>query len=211
MKLHHAIWTTTGLIVFVAISTQTNINKNLINKVKNPPHGFFFAGPSFGSNTSHYYQDQEVPCGYFYFDPITQLQDMHYQSAQQQQPNFTQPLVTPEQAQKNTHAEHHHKKKKKEEEADVHIQIECPDDPNTLPCGSNCYHDGKLWKTVCSEDERQALFPGPETPYNFNSYRSGGPSPSYPVPTEPAPVPSNVIPSLTYPEEEPWVQEGVKA
>jgi hypothetical protein len=215
VRIDHAIWTTTGLIVFVAVSTQTNLLKNLINKVKNPPHGFYFAGPSFGSNESHCYQDnQEVPCGYFddvcgYFDPVTQLQDMQLQSAEHQQqegPNFTQPLVTPEQARKNTEHYHKHKEQHKhnEEEEQVYTQIECPDDPNTLPCGSNCYSNGLLWKTVCSEEQRQSLFPSNEentTPYNFNPYLG---TPSHPVPTEPAPVPSNVIPSLTYPEEEPW-------
>jgi hypothetical protein len=36
----------------------------------------------------------------------------------------------------------------------VHTQLECSD---SLPCGANCYKDGKLWKIVCSEEK--ALYP----------------------------------------------------
>lgn len=87
LKLDHIIWGATGVIVTVALATQTNILKNLANKVRNRgqvgfgyPHEYGYACTS-GSG----------------FDPITQLQDMQYQSAQEQQeqPNFTQPLVTP--------------------------------------------------------------------------------------------------------------------
>jgi hypothetical protein len=206
MKLPEIIWLTTGTIVFIAVASHTNLVKNLINKVKNPPHGFYFVdGPSFGSNTSHCYQDgQEVPCGYFeddcgYFDPVTQLQEEQLQS--QQQPNFTQPLVSPninKEIESQIPKEH---KKKHKSESEAHAQIECPDDPNTLPCGSNCYKNGQLWKTVCSEDERQALFPpsNQETPYNYNPYRSGGgPSPPYPIPTDIQPQ-NNIHP--TTPEQ----------
>jgi hypothetical protein len=251
--------------VFIAVASQTNIIKNLINKVKNP------------QTTG-------------YFDPITQLQDMQYQS--EQQPNFTQPLVPsiPEPSQQG-HGQHHKKKKKHHYSHDntsihpttadenldyqysqynpyapsyqqpssstttidsnvipihssptipaltypppadtsnvqsplqslihspslnyqqplsslpqppndqqVYAQIECPDDPDTLPCGSNCYMDGKLYKTVCDEDQRQALFPpsDQETPYNFNPYRSGGPSPPYSIPTGPGPSQKNIHPT----------------
>jgi hypothetical protein len=38
----------------------------------------------------------------------------------------------------------------------VHIQVECSDN---MPCGTNCWKDGKLWKIVCSERERQELYP----------------------------------------------------
>lgn len=41
----------------------------------------------------------------------------------------------------------------------VHTQVECPNDLNIMKCGSNCYKDGKLWKIVCSEKEREALYP----------------------------------------------------
>jgi hypothetical protein len=229
VRIDHAIWTTTGLIVFVAVSTQTNLLKNLINKVKNPPHGFYFAGPSFGSNESHCYQDnQEVPCGYFddvcgYFDPVTQLQEEQLQS--QQQPNFTQPLVSPdinkdiESQQPKKHKKHHKTHPSTHtpttdidanivpihaipalnypedtstvqppsqslipspppsslpqppNDQQVNAQVECPDDPNTMPCGSNCYHDGRLYETVCSA------------------------SPPYPIPTGPGPSQNNIHPT----------------
>jgi hypothetical protein len=191
MKLPTIIWTTTGLIIFVAVASQTNIIKNLINKVKNPPHGFY------------------DPCG---FDPITDLQNM------QQQPNFTQPLVSPDINKEIESQEPRHRKTHKSE-SEAHAQIECPDDPNTLPCGSNCYSNGQLWKTVCSEDETQALFPPardnnihPTTPdqnqeYQYSQYNPNLPSyqqqrpPPPPTPsttTTTPPVPSdNVLCTLT--------------
>ena len=59
------------------------------------------------------------------------------------------------------HKEQKHKKKEKKmaqipDDHQVHAQIECHDG---LECGSNCYHDGKLWKIVCSERERDELYP----------------------------------------------------
>lgn len=206
MKLPTIIWGITGLIVTVAIATQTNIVKNIANRVKNKnpqAEGFAFTGPAFGANESHCYQDgQEVPCGYGYgydydcgsgFDPVSQLQDMQLQSwPDHQQPNFTQPLVTPEQTRKNTE---HHKKQQhthKHDEQQVYAQMECPDDPNTLPCGSNCYHNGQLWKTVCSEEQRQELFPSPGSIPSLSNTNDL---------TNTVPIHANTIPALTYPED----------
>ena len=67
-------------------------------------------------------------------------------------------------------------KKSEEKEKKVHTQVECPKDLNTMKCGSNCYKNGKLYKIVCSEAEREALYPPKKTkkksitvPANFPS------------------------------------------
>lgn len=222
MRIDHIIWGTTGVIVTIALATQTNILKNLANRVGSRGQVGFGYGYPYGYD-----------CGSG-FDPITELQDLQLQSgSDQQEPNFTQPLVTPEQARKNT--EHQHKQKQHkhhDDEQQVYAQIECPDDPNTLPCGSNCYHNGQLWKTACSEEQRQELFPpsepqqqesseenetapaSPDYTIHYNPwftpspwftptpYQQGQEPPPQPIPTGPGPQPpsqNNIHP--TNPEQ----------
>ena len=62
-----------------------------------------------------------------------------------------------------------------------------------MKCGSNCYKDGKLWKIVCSEAEREALYP------------PAGPHKKKPSITVPAHFPSDVTIS---PGETPYPEVG---
>lgn len=258
MKLSSWIWLGTFSIVGVAIATKTNFLKNLINKVKNPPHGFFYDGqpgqaappaqidPSIlasisgGGRTDNsstriegpgrisgsfqqgfYFYDNggagaygsgggggggvipDVPSrgggrqswgpGNFpqggYYDPLVNERYPSVINSQylpnEQQPNFTQPLVPPNinkeiESQEPSTKKHHHKNKKKTHESQhdqVYTQVECPSDPNSVPCGYNCYINGQLMTVDCT------------TPYYYNPYRSGGP------PIGPGPSQNNIHPT----------------